>query len=717
MTAISTPALSRRQLLAGSGALVIAMAVPAHKALAAAGIATPMLTAYLEVRGDGSVKLWSPTTEMGQGIHTGHAMLIAEELGVPVEGIRIETAHPAPAFRRGGKAPMSSGGSWGMRGWHETLRRAGAAARMMLLAEAAESRSLPLAELDIADGKVMHRDRVIAPIGALAAGAAARPVPEEPVLRPLSARTLTGRIVRRHDIPAKVRGEPVYSMDLSLPGEVFACARLSPVFGAALEGFDEASARAVAGVLQVVPLPTGAAVVATSMWAAMKGAKALDIRFRPTENATLDSAAITAGMTEALGSATSAMAREDGDFDAALKEAASTVEADYEVPYLSHTPMEPWNCHVRFNADGTLEVWAPTQAQDRLMGAITAASGLPAEKVRIHTTLLGGGFGRRLRDNEGMRDAVLVALAVGKPVHFVWPREEEIGQGWYRPAQMARMKATLSADGRLTGLWVRTAGPSMALDMAAPATPIPEGGLDGSSVQSLADTRYKPGAYRLDYVMKRYPVPTAPWRAVGSTQNGYFLECFLDEVAKAAGKCPYRLRRELLAHDARALNVLDTAAVQAGWGQPLPPGRARGIAYVESYGSLCAEVAEVSIADGRPLVHRMVVALDCGSIVSRDGAISQIEGGVIQGLSSAFGEAVEIAGGAAVNRNLDGYRLLRMPDAPRWIEAHIIESGAPMGGVGEPPLPPAAPAVVNALHALTGKPIRRLPLLKDGQLA
>jgi len=272
------------------------------------------------------------------------------------------------------------------------------------------------------------------------------------------------------------------------------------------------------------------------------------------------------------------------------------------------------------------------------------------------------------------------------------------------------MQAALGPDGRLTGLSIRTAGPSMVLDFSAPATPIKEGGLDGSSIQSLGDTRYRPPAYRLDYVMRREPVPTAPWRAVGSTQNGYFLECFLDEVARAAGKDPLALRRELLAHDPRALKLLEVLAEKSGWGTPLAAGRARGLAYVESYGSLCAQVAEVSLVNGRPKVHRVTVVLDCGSIVSRDGAISQMQGGVVQGLSTALGEAVEIENGAASNRNFDGYQLLRMPDAPTRIDCHIIESGETMGGVGEPPVPPSAPAVANALFALTGKPIRKLPI-------
>jgi isoquinoline 1-oxidoreductase beta subunit len=299
-------------------------------------------------------------------------------------------------------------------------------------------------------------------------------------------------------------------------------------------------------------------------------------------------------------------------------------------------------------------------------------------------------------------------MAVRKPVKFFWTREDETAQGWYRPTQVARMRAAFDADGRVTAFSLRTAGPSLANSFGSG---LPEGKLDGSSVSQMRDTRYKPAdAFRVDWVRVDQPIPMAPWRSVGATQNGYFMECFVDEVARAAGKDPYRLRRELLAHDARALKVIDTAAEAAGWDTPLPEGRARGMAYVESYGSLCAEVAEVSLRDGQPVVHRVVCALDCGSVVLPDGVRAQVEGGVTMGLSTALREQVRIENGRAVNTNFDGYRLARIGDAPERIDTVIIESGEAMGGVGEPPLPPIAPAVANALFALTGKPARRLPL-------
>lgn len=701
--------ISRRQFLSAGGGLLVAFSVPLPAACAATG--RPQgpgnLTAYLGIGADGGVTLFSPTTEMGQGTHTGHAVIIADELGVPLERVRVETGEPADPFRRNGS--MSSGGSWGVRAWHEPLRKVAAQAREMLVAAAATRLDVPVAELVAEDGEVRHPPSARhLPFAALVADAGRLAPPAEPSLRPASSRRYVGRRVPRVDIPAKVRGEPVFASDIVRPGMVYACARLSPVFGAAVESMDPAPALAVPGVRRVIGIPGGAAVVADNSWAAMRGAGALAIRFRATAHDALDSSIISRQMRAGLDADARAIeARGDGDVAAAFAAAADTFEATYEAPYLSHAPLEPWTCTLELDAEGVLHLWAPSQAQDRYRTTAAQAAGLPPERVRIHTTLLGGGFGRRL-GADGVPGAVATALALGQPVKFFWRREDEMAQGWYRPAQVARLRAAIDADGRVTGLAVRTAGPSMVSTFAPSG--LPEGQLDGSSVQCLRDTRYRVAAFQVDWVRVDQPVPMAPWRAVGATQNGYFMECFLDELAAKLGRDPYQLRRELLAHDSRALGVIDAAARAAGWGEPLPAGRARGMAYVESYGSLCAEVAEVSIRDGRPFVHRVVCALDCGSVVLPDGVRSQVEGGVIQGLSAALGEQVRIANGGAADTNFDTYPLLRMMDAPERIETLIIESGEAMGGVGEPPLPPIAPAVANALFALTGKPVRRLPL-------
>jgi len=700
--------LTRRDFVLGSGALAVAVSLPLRtEASVGQAAAQPSVTAYLEVAPDGRVTLHSPTTEMGQGTHTGHAVIIADELGVDLDRVSVVTAEPSDPFRRNGQ--MGSGGSWGVRYWYQPLRKATAQAREVLVAAAAAQWGVPASECVLERGEVVHAaSRRSTGIGALAAAAAALPLPGDPPLRPKSQLRYTGRKVPRVDLPAKVRGEPVFASDIERPGMVYACARLAPVFGADLEGFDRQSATAVPGVLDVVAVPGGAAVVATSSWAALKGAEALRIRFKPTPNDRLDSATISRQMRAGLeATAQPIKAREDGDWAAASAGAKRVVEADYEVPYLSHSPMEPWNCTVEFDAEGTVHIWAPVQTQDRNRNAAAAAAGVPPEKVRLHTTLLGGGFGRRL-GSDGIAAAVVTARTVKRPVKFFWTREEEFTQGWYRPAQVARLKATLDAEGRVTGLHVRTAGPALSASFSPQGLPV--GQLDGSSVQTIRESRYRPAAFHVEWVRVDQPVTMAPWRSVGATQNGYFLECFIDEVARAAGRDACQLRRELLAHDARALKVIDTVAKAAGWGEPLPKGHARGMAFVESYGSLCAEVAEVSLREGRPVVHRVVCALDCGSVVLPDGVRAQVEGGIVQGLSAAMGEAVTIVAGGARERNFDAYPLLRITESPERIETIIIESGEVMGGVGEPPLPPIAPAVVNALVALTGRPIRELPL-------
>lgn len=704
--------VTRREFVLSSGALAVAVTLPLSACHGAnEALAEGFVTAYLEIAPDGRVTLHSPTTEMGQGTHTGHAVIVADELGVDLEQVSVITAEPADPFRRGGQ--MGSGGSWGVRYWYEPLRKAAAQAREVLVAAAAAQWGVPASELVLQRGEVVHggSQRRVG-IGSLVAEAGKVPLPENPALRPTSEFRYTGRKVARVDLAPKVRGEPVFSSDFERPGMVYACARLSPVFGAQLDGFDRQTALAVPGVQEVVAIPGGAAVVAAHTWAAIRGAEALAIRFKPTPHDDLDSGTISRQMRAGLGDdAVPVKAREDGDLAAAVKGAHRVVQADYEVPYLAHAPMEPWNCTVEIDEQGVVHVWAPVQTQDRNRNAAAAAAGVPPEKVRLHTVYLGGGFGRRL-GSDGIAAAVLVAKAAKRPVKFFWRREDEFAQGWYRPAQVARLRAALDAEGRVLALHVRTAGPALSASFSPQG--LPAGQLDGSSVQTIRESRYRPGAFHVEWVRVDQPVSMAPWRAVGATQNGYFLECFIDEVALAAQRDPWQLRRELLAHDPRALNVIDTAARAAGWGEPLPAGRARGMAFVESYGSLCAEVAEVSLSDGRPVVHRVVCALDCGSIVLPDGVRSQVEGGIVQGLSAALGEAVEIANGGAVTRNFDTYPLLRMAQSPERIETIVIESGEKMGGVGEPPLPPIAPAVVNALLALTGTATRQLPLSKRG---
>lgn len=732
--------LDRRTFLGGlgaaSGLLVVGVALPGEAASAAAagaasaaGPTAAALRPQIVIDAAGAVRLFSPTSEMGQGTHTAHAAIIADELGVDLARVSIETAEPADAFRRGfgpgAPGMMGSGGSMGVRAWIDALRKAAAQAREMLLAAGAARLGAPAADLRAADGFVIHAasGRRLA-FGELAAAAAQLTPPESPPLRPVAERRYVGSAtLRRLDVPAKVDGSAVFSADLRRPGMLYACARLAPVRGAEVARVDKPSALKIKGVLDVVAFPGGAAVVAVSQWSALRGAEALDVAFAKTAQDGLDSAAISAAMRAGLGGETRAVQQDDG-FEVARAAAARVVTADYEVPYLNHAPMEPWSCTVERDAGGTWQVWAPTQAQDRVRNAAARTLEVPVEQVRVHTTLLGGGFGRRLAD-DGVPGAVLASRAVGgRPVKFFWTRESEFLAGYGRPCAMARLSAALDANGRITGLHVRASGP--ATGRAFPqseSAPDRDTYVDRQALQNLSDCRYRVGARRFDYAMRHNHFPVGPWRAVGATQNAFFLEVFIDEVARATGKDPLALRRELLAHDARALKVVETAADKAGWGaagrgtpqRPLPAGHALGLAYFESYGSLCAQVAEVSRgADGLPRVHRVVAVLDCGDVVTPDAVHAQIQGGIVQGLSAAMFEAATLAGGAAAERNFDRYRLLRINEAPPVIETHILRSGEALGGVGEPPLPPTAPAVANALARLSGQPVRSLPLVRAG---
>jgi isoquinoline 1-oxidoreductase beta subunit len=717
--------IDRREFMRVSGGLCLAFTVGgsavAAKRTAGARVTPPVaLTAYLTIARDGSIKLWSPTSEMGQGTHTAHAAIIADELGVDIARISVETAVPADPFRRrsnpSAPASMASGGSWGVRFWVVPLRKAAAQAREMLIAAAAAKFGTPAADLHVIDGFVERfRDGKRLPIGELAAAAAQLPPPAEPALRAVTQRRFVGKELRRIDIPAKVSGQAVYALDFKRPNMLFACARMAPVAGADVAKLDGAAARKIPGVRDIVQFPGGAAVVANNSWAAMRGAAELAIEFTSTPGDGLNSAAIDTALRAGLDAAEAAPSRNE-DFAAVASRAAKTVTADYSVPYLAHAPLEPFSCTVEFAADGSVDLWTMSQAQDRVLNTTSAALGLPKEKIRLHTLYLGGGFGRRLMD-DGYAPAVLTARAVHEkfraPVKFFWDRATEFSQGYVRPTYKARLTAALDADNKLLGVSMRTASPSLARSQAPPSAPPVDVKtfVDGAAVQNLGDVRYKFGAFRVEYAFRHNHFPLAPWRSVGATQNAFFIEVFLDEVARAAGKDPVEFRRELLAHDPRGLAVVNLAAEKAGWGTPLPPGRARGFAYFECYGSLCAQVAEVSWINDGPRVHRVVCVLDCGEVVTPNGTRAQIEGGVIQGLSSGLFEALHLADGAAVERNFDSYRLLRIAEAP-VVESYFLESKETMGGVGEPPVPPATPAVANALAVLRGVPVRDLPIVK-----
>jgi isoquinoline 1-oxidoreductase beta subunit len=712
--------MERRSLLKG------ALLVPLAPTLAGAQQAAPpppptiagsganagpgAIGAFLQIAPDGAVTLRTTTSELGQGTHTAHAQIIADELGCPLEAVRVVVGQPEPALRLAGVNEMYTGASFGIRSWEPRLRRGAAAARTVLVTAAAERLGVPAGELRVAEGRVAHAASGRAlPFGELVATAAGLPLPEQPSLKPREERT-TGRNAPRPDIPPKTRGAATYGVDVRLPGMLFAVARLPDVFGAALESFDAAPALAVPGVTQVVPIPRGLAVVANTTWAAMRGAQALRVTWRATPHDRLDSAGVSRQLREALDRPQAQRPRNDGDWDAVKAGAARVVSAAYEVPYLAHAPMETENATVRITGDRA-EIWAPTQHQDWCVRDVAQVLGIPAANVTMHTTFAGGGFGRRLHV-EIAAQAAHVARAVGRPVQLLWTRADEFAQGCYRPAFAAKMEAALDAAGRVTGFAIRGAGGSVMYDYRPWLFRNPNF-VDPFALQSVTDTRYRFGqAFRAEYARVDLPPKVWLWRSVGSSQYGFFVESFLDEVAHAAGKDPLALRRELLAHDARALNVLNTAAERGGWGTPLPAGRHRGIAYMEAYGSLCAEVAEISLERGELKVHKVTVAIDCGDVVNPDTVAAQMQGSVVWALSAMKHERVTLKEGRAEQRNFDSYRIARMAEAP-LVETHIIRSGQPLGGVGEPGVPPLAPAVCNAIFAATGRRIRMLPL--DGQ--
>jgi isoquinoline 1-oxidoreductase beta subunit len=715
-------AIERRSILKAAGAaLLVPLApalaqAPAPRVITEAAADSPNagtghVTAFLRIGVDGQVTFLSPVSELGQGTHTAHAMIVADELGVPLAAVRVEVGQPEPALRLQPVNEMYSGASFGIRFWHDRIRRACAQAREVIVAACAERLGVPAAELSAAGGRVTHAasGRSLG-YGELVEAAARLPLPEQPRLKPVAERQVTGRATPRADIPAKTNGSATYGHDIRLPGMVHAVAKLSPVFGAELDGFDRAAIAGMRGVIDVVPIRGGVAVVAETTWAAMEAAKRLPVRFKPTPEQELDSAEVSRRLRAGLDADQAIRGRNDGDMDAALGSAARVLEAVYDAPYLAHAPMETENATVRITGD-KVEVWSSTQHQDWCVRDAARAAGVPPRNVTVHTPMVGGGFGRRLHV-EVVEQATTVAKAVGRPVKLVWTREDEFAQGYWRPAFAARMRAAVDADGKLTGLYLRAAGQSVMGDYRPGLMAGPLRGNDPFSLQSVVDSPYRIGAFRAEW----HRIQAAPkvwlWRSVGGSQMCFFLEGFLDEVAHATGQDPYGMRRELLAHNRRALNVLDTAAMRAGWGTALPPGRARGIAFTWLYDSLCAHVAEVSMEGSRVRVHKVTVALDCGDVVNPDTVEAQMQGSVIWALSS-MNEAVTLKAGAAEQRNFDGYPVLRISGAPE-VDLHVIRSGERLGGVGEPGVPPLAPAVCNAVFALTGQRIRSLPLSAQG---
>jgi isoquinoline 1-oxidoreductase beta subunit len=665
------------------------------------------VNAWIVIEPDDTVRIRVARSEMGQGSFTALPMLVAEELECDWNKVKAEYASVAEHLRRNRVyVSFATGGSRSIRGSHEFLRQAGAAAREMLVAAAAQQWGVPAAECRAASSVITHQPsgRSVR-FGAVADAAARLSPPASVTLKPAAEWKLIGKPVKRFDTPDKVMGKPVFGADVRLPNMLYAAIRQCPVFGGTLKSYDESAIKARKGVRQVVALPSAVAVVAEGWWQAHQAVQAMPATWNEGPNAKVSSASVMDFLRTGLTATNAAVARNTGDARGALSRAGKVIEAEYFAPFLAHATMEPMTCTAHVTAN-KVEVWAATQNAEATLAAAAEAAGVPPSKVVVHVTFLGGGFGRR-GGQDFTRQAVAIAKAVGQPVNLLWSREEDIQHDFYRPVSLTKFTAGLDASGQLAALHARVSGQSI---MAAFAPQRIGAGADLHFLEGLHDMPYAVPNLLVDYAMRNTHVPVGFWRSVNHTQNAFFKECFLDEVAHAAGQDPYQFRRHLLAAKPKELNVLDTAAQKAGWGQPLPPGVFRGIALHESYGSHCAEVAEVSVSGtGKVRVHRVVCALDSGHIVNPDTVQAQAEGSIAYGLTAALYGEITVKDGRVEQSNFADYEMLLIDEMPK-VEAHLVPSGGFWGGVGEPFTPPVAPAVCNAIFAATGKRVRSLPL-------
>ena len=712
--------LSRREFLkrstTGGAAFVLGFYLPVKNGLAATEASSARQfapNAWIRIAADNTVTVIVDRSEMGQGVMTSLPMLVAEELEVNVNRIRTEFAPVDPVYTNSLQGAQGTGGSTSVRAAWEPLRKAGAAAREMLIAAAAKTWHADKTACRAENGSVVHQatGRRLR-YSALVERAAKLPVPKNPPLKNSKYFRVIGKSVKRLDTPAKVEGSAVFGIDVQVPGMLHAVVARCPVFGGKVAKFDATEAKKLPGVKDAVPIESGIAVVADSHWTAVRGREALDITWDEGPNAGLDSGGISKQFAE-LAERSGAEARKEGDAAAALARAAKRIEAVYEVPYLAHADMEPMNCTAHVGTDHC-EIWAPTQYQTGVQQIGAKITGLPEKSVIVNTTFIGGGFGRRWQV-DFVADAVETSKAVGAPVKVIYTREDDIQHDFYRPAAYNRLSAGLDPDG-WPAVWMhRIVSPS--IDIFWTPEDVKKTGLDQDAVDGAANMPYTFPSMLVDYVITDTPIPVGYWRSVGNSQNAFVVESFLDEIAAAGGHDPYELRRRLLSKEPRLRAALGLAATKAGWGSPLPKGRYRGIALTSSFASYVAQVAEVSVApDGQVRVHRVICAVDCGMVVNPSTVEAQMQGAIVFGLTAALKGEITIQNGRVVQSNFHNYEMLRIDEMP-VIEVYIIPSHEAPGGIGEPGVPPVAPAVANAVFAATRKRIRRLPIRAKDALA
>ena len=717
---IKTPAgFDRRTFLTAGvaagvigGGLVLGIRFANRREATAPGGAGRTFTpnAFVRIAPDDTITIVIGKSEMGQGIYTGLAMVLAEELDVDPARVTVEFAGADPAFNVPFMPIQFTGGSMSTSTTYMQLREAGARARAMLLAAAAQKWAVDAAALRTEDGKIYRGDKA-ASYGSFADAASQLPVPEKVALKNPADFRYLGKPHKRLDAPMKVDGSAKFGLDMRVPGMVFAVIARPPVIGATIVNVKDSAARAVAGVVDVKVIPAGVAVYGTNTWAAKRGRDALEIEWHEGPEASFSTAAQRREYQRLLRTP-GAVARETGNVKAALAGAAKRLDVEYELPYLAHSPMEPLNCLADVRADGC-DLWLGTQMQSMDRDAAARALGLDPSKVHLHNTFLGGGFGRRAqRNSDVVLEAVQLSKAIGKPVLSVYTREDDVRGLSYRPHVMSRVRGGVDAGG-MPVAWQQTIVSQGVLRGGWTDAFIPKGqAFDPSSVEGASDMPYAIPNIFVDTHEGTSKVPVLWWRSVGHSHTGFTVNCALDELAVLGGQDPVEMRRKLLVSHPRQLAVLNAVAEASNWAGGAPAGRGRGVALHESFGSIVAEVAEVSVEDGNVRVHKVWCAIDCGFAANPSGVIMQMESAINYGLTAAMYGEISFADGKVEQSNFHDYQILRINEAPE-IFVTIVNSGEAMGGAGEPGTPPIAPAVVNAIYAATGKRVRKLPIAKN----
>jgi len=706
----------RRHFLIGAGVVA--------GGLFAGGLLRPYLTggrhasapkefkphAFLRIADDDSVTVILGKSEMGQGVYTGLPMILAEELDFDPQRLAVEFAPVDPVFNHPFLPAQFTGGSMSTTTTYDALRQVGATARAMLVGAAADRWQVDAATLRTENGAVFDARGRRLGYGELAEAAALRPVPakESITLKQRKDFRYIGRPQKRLDGRLKVTGKAGFGIDVSLPGMLTAVVARPQVFGASVRSFDGTAALAVPGVVEVKQVPSGVAVIAAHTWAALKGREALQIEWDDAAGGDLSTESLRAQWRR-LAATPGIIGKDEGDVRRALASASQRLDVEYELPYLAHACMEPMNGVAEVTAEGC-ELWLPTQAQSQDAQLVAAALGIEAAKVKVNTTFLGGGFGRRASGNSDFAvEAAQVAKGLGRPVKVMWTREDDMRGGMYRPFSISRVRAGIGTDGLPTAFHQTFVGKPVLANTALGKMAVGKNGVDPSSIEGAADMPYRIPNLRVEVHNTTESVTNLWWRSVGHSINAFVVNGVLDELATLAGRDPYDYRRALLADKPRHLAVLDAAADLAGWGKALPAGHHHGIALHESFGSIVAQVAEVSVSGNTVRVHRVSCAVDCGLAINPDQVEAQMASAIIYGLSAALSGEITLRGGAAVQGNFDTYPVLRQAATP-VIDVRIVPGDGPIGGVGEPGTPPIAPAVCGAIHAARGIRVRKLPL-------